>query len=171
MLPPPLACLPQPHPPISISHACSCAGPAVRVRPPVGHPQHQHHKRGRRELTSAADHREEPGETKRVGLLVFSPPRFLLIVCDLFYCCLIFATLMTLSPHPTLHFSLTCSDLLAPSIADVCAPPKRAETRSLIRLDMRGGRRQQAKLLFIVIRLEIQNDADQRSLSFMCDDM
>lgn len=145
MLPPPLACLPQPHPPISISHACSCAGPAVRVRSPVGHPQHQHHKRGRRELTSAPITGRNQ-EKQSWWACLFPPLVFLLIVCDLFYCCFIFATLMTLSPHPTLHVSLTCSDLLAPSIADVCARRKRAETRSLIRRDMRRGRRQQAKL-------------------------
>lgn len=60
----------QPHPPISISHACSCAGClCVRacVRLPVGHPQHQQHKRvGAACLGNLSTDRKEESHFKKV---------------------------------------------------------------------------------------------------------
>lgn len=72
---PPLASLSRPHPPISISHACSCAGPTVRASPRRA-PAASATQKGPEEAHLSADRREEPAsaETKAVGLARSPPP-------------------------------------------------------------------------------------------------
>lgn len=138
------------------------------VRLPVGHPQHQQHKRGR----SSLPQRRSPGgtalreEKKGGGIIIFclfSSTSFVFFCCWLLS---IFTTLLTLSLYPTSHFSLTCSDLLLhPSqmCMCVCARRKWAGTCNLIRFEMRKRRCQQATLPVIVILLKTPNDANQCS--------
>lgn len=139
------------------------------VRLPVGHPQHQQHKRGR----SSLPQRRSPGGTalregkKGGGIIIFclfsstSFVFFLLLIVVHFHDAVDLVTVSHLS------FLIDLLRSSAPSFADVyvcvCARRKWAGTCNLIRFEMRKRRCQQATLPVIVILLKTPNDANQCS--------